>query len=162
MNPTFKAQCERIFELDRKRTQGEWASDDDCHVFNKTLSDIRNSDESDWTPDENESICDTDQKRSNSGPDMAFIASAPTMVGLLREAVSMIPQWQDIASAPTDGSECLMRFVGRRPYVTGVKFKIDSRCWVQLSDFCPAAIKEATHWQPLPAPPVSADSESEP
>ena len=66
--------------------------------------------------------------------------------------------WQPIETAPKDGTEILMRFVGRRPYVTGVKWHVG--CFVQLSDYSPTAVKEATHWMPIPTGPTAAEIEA--
>lgn len=60
-------------------------------------------------------------------------------------------EWQPIKTAPKDGKQILMRFVGNKLYVTGVYWR--GGCFIQVSDHSPVEIKTATHWMHLPEPP---------
>lgn len=59
-------------------------------------------------------------------------------------------KWLPIVDAPKDGTPILMRFVGRRPYVTGVVYR--GGCFVQQSDYSLVEYRTATGWMPQPGP----------
>lgn len=114
---------------------------DEKEVFRKVLARLRNC------------ISDYGGHGNPGCPDRveAYLAMA-TADALLASALPAAgPTWQPISTAPKDGSEFLMRFVGRRPYITGVKWH--QGCFVQLSDYSPVESRTATHWMPLPAAP---------
>ena len=77
---------------------------------------------------------------------------ARSMFKLIRADVAPTSQWRDISSAPKDGTQILLYQPQFDTITTGNWMKEDSSIcpneWFPLS--------EATHWQPLPAPPTKA------
>ena len=79
----------------------------------------------------------------------------------IREAAAALSVrgWQDIASAPKDGTFVLVTDARHPPCHLIARFKHNT-WWGQQTQTGRAIVwREATHWQPLPEPPATPPSE---
>lgn len=70
--------------------------------------------------------------------------------------------WRDIASAPKDGTYVLLFFPGplmdmESPGLAVGRYYTDSGWWVTAIWASGHPVKQPTHWQPLPEPPVAQE-----
>ena len=69
----------------------------------------------------------------------------------------IVPKWQPIATAPTDGTMVLVYAVVLHPEKWGIELDpiICAAAYHEDAGFCVCEVRDATHWMPLPEPPTA-------